>query len=521
MIPVSESDVKDGTIAVGMRVQVQPNEDCFRDDNSTAQLRDALVTYELPTEPPETLASFLSPGVDSFSVVLPADPTPAEMQAGLDAVLGLRHSQAAATAIGLTVGNQLTGSFTDRVVEIAETPEGEPNGLTVSDYTLLVTGSGDALSAAAVSLGDPNTVLLNLPQVTDLPGTIDYQPITRTAPLSALGYSPISLTGIGTNAVALGMAQAAFGAPVERIKLDLRGALTPLSPGQQGRVDFLWNGVLKDSVNLTETQSSLVVGLDLPPEDLLGSNTLTVQLTFLPAGGNCSNPGVPGRVDIDVETSTVTPVFGDSQPPGLQRFPQAFEQVVPVTLGTASPQAGPAVEQAAQVLAATAAASPLQYQTRLGDERPDQRARLVAGATQQEAADLGAPVLGNRGNDSVDFPAGSDEPYASLEGFAGGGKDVLLIGASEESAVPLALDLAAWAVAENWPSLTEQAYVLGERSSIPEAFSLPRDEADPVRMQLIAAAIITAVLLVALLAWLWWRPKRRRRELGPAPGTAG
>ena len=59
-----------------------------------------------------------------------------------------------------------------------------------------------------------------------------------------------------------------------------------------------------------------------------------------------------------------------------------------------------------------------------------------------------------------------------------------------------------------WSALTGQAYVLAASSDTPEPFATRDTTPDKQTPQLIAAGLISAVLLLALVLWLRRRPKR-------------
>ncbi len=102
-IPLDAADVDDGTLAVGLRADLDPDRNCFRDDLAVATVVEPRVELDRSPTPPTTIAGFLDAGVTSFLVAVPAAPTPTEQTAGLDAVLALRHISEPSTAIDLQV----------------------------------------------------------------------------------------------------------------------------------------------------------------------------------------------------------------------------------------------------------------------------------------------------------------------------------------------------------------------------------------------------------------------------------
>ena len=502
-IALRAADVVDGGVVISLRADLDPSPDCYQDDHAVASLVDARIVLDRAPNTPTTIAGFLAPGAPSYLVAVPAAPTAAEQQAGLDAVLALEHVVGDKTDIELVVTDEPPPTNpARRTVTVAE-EEASNNGLAVTDGRLLVTGAGESLSAAAISLADPNTGLLAVDAVRGLSGTADYAPLTGPASLDQLGVTTLTVRGIGRVSQVVTVPQAAFGAPISQVIVDLRGAATPVLPGQQGRVSVRWNDALVSSQALTQDPR---VGLSFTvgTEDLRAVNYLTLEFEYLPAGGDCSNPPLPGQVQIDVAASRATPTFGTSAGPGFQRFPQSFGEVIPVAVAGPVSQSLP---HAAALLTAAVAPSPLQYTARLTqvDDLAD-GGGLATGVDPAQAQLLAAPLPDEQ--DSGDFPAGVTTAYAALQAFQSGGSDVILLSAEPGAA---AATLAAWPAAQDggWSALEGQVYVDSATIAQPQAFAAASTEPDKQTPQLVAAAIASGVLLLVLGIWLWRRPRRR------------
>ena len=500
-IPLDAADVDDGTLAVGLRADLDPDQNCFRDDLAVATLVNPRVELDRSPAPPTTLAGFLDAGASSFLVAVPAAPTPAEQTAGLDALLALRHISQPSTAIDLQVTDSPAPTTPKRrTVVVSEDSTSEDNGLAVTDGRLVISGGGGTLPDAAVSLADPNTSLLDVAQVSDLPGDLDHQPIPAAGSLTELGIDSLSVRGIGRVSQVITVPQAAFGAPVSQFIVKLLGAATPVLPGQQGRVNVRWNEELVASRALTQ-DSRLAMSFTVSAQNLRSVNYLELELEYLPAGGECSDPPLPGEVTIDVQASTLTPTFGTSAGPGFQRFPQVFESVIPVATG------GPLAESLpdlAAVLDAAVMASPLQYRTELVDAGSlTGRGAVGAGLSPLQAKALAAPVPAAQ--DDPGFPAGATTSYAALQAFQSAGSNLIVLSGDSEAATD---ELARWPEGQpgGWSSLSGEAYVLADGQSQPQAFATANTEPDKRTPQLIAAAVVTAILLVALVVWLRRRP---------------
>jgi len=501
-VDVRADDVVADAVPVGLRAALEPDSDCLRDDQAVASLQDPVLRLDAAAPTPRTIADFLSPASGGFTVVVPANPTPAEQASGLDAVLALRHAYPPTTAVGLTVTADPPASAPDSRVVVVDQTDGPGNTLSVLDGRLLITGAEQDLSDAAIALADPNLTLLNKPTVTDVHGGADYQPLPGESDLQSAGIESLTVSGVGTVSQTVPVPQALYGRPVSQLIVELRGTASPVLPGQQGRVNVRWNDDLVSSQALTQ-DSRVLMDFTVEAADLLATNYMTLELQYQPAGGDCSNPPLPGTVEIDVRSSTLTPSFGVSEPPGFQRFPQSFGASIPVWLADPDPAT---VINAAAILAAATAPSPLQYTVELVDrDTVADRGGLAVGVSAQDADSLGAPLPDEQ--DGEDFPAGQGTDYAALQAFQSGSVDLITL-----SAQPTAesRELAAWPLAQEtgWASLAGQAYVMSAASDQPEPFETRDTTPDKQTPQLIAAAVITVVLLAALIVWLRRRPKR-------------
>src|SRR5690606_38968434 len=151
------------------------------------------------------------------------------------------------------------------------------------------------------------------------------------------------------------------------------------------------------------------------------------------------------------------------------------------------------------------ASSPLQYTVELVDlATVGDRGGLAAGVDPQSADALGAPLPDEA--DGPGLPAGQGTPYAALQAFQSGGSDLITVTAEPAAE---SRELAGWVRNDvGWSALTGQAYVLAASSDTPEPFATRDTTPDKQTPQLIAAGVISAVLLLALVLWLRRRPKR-------------
>lgn len=194
--------------------------------------------------PRRTSVRFLSAGLDSYTIVVPASPSKAEQQAGLDAVSALTHRYPSPTAIRFAATNApVAGDFLNRVIRVSETPDAAGNSVVLNKAgQLVITGGGTGIDQAAIALGDANTNALQSSSATGLTHPPAFTVKAGSISLAKFGADLVSLTGVGRSEAVVAINQPAFGQSVERIQLNLRGNMTPVPTGGQGRVDFVWNG---------------------------------------------------------------------------------------------------------------------------------------------------------------------------------------------------------------------------------------------------------------------------------------
>lgn len=504
-VKLSGADVGETGVAVGLRADLGPNRNCFRDDLAVATVENANLRFDDVPAPPDTLAAFLAPGANGFVVAIPAAAGTAEQTAGLNAVLALRHISGPRTSVVLRTdaAPPPTTVASRTVVVDPATGDASVNALTLQDGRLHITGDSDGLAAAAVSLADPNVSLLQVSSVSNLSGEADYAAVTQTANLRRLGVASLAVSGIGRVSQVVNLSQAAFGAPISQLIINLSGTATPVLPGQQGRVNVKWNDRMVSSQALAG-DSRVAMDFAISAENLRSVNYLELELEYLPAGADCSSPALPGRVEIDVARSEVAPSFGSSTDPGFQRFPQAFGPTIAVSADGVAAQSLPNL---AAVLDAAVASSPLQYTVEVVDVTAlAERAGVAIGVSPAQADNLGAPLPDEQ--TSATFPAGAQVPYAALQAFQSNGNNLILLSAEPARA---ATELAQWPSAEDggWSSLSGQVYVMSDDTGIPQVFAAASTLPDKRTPQLIAAGIISLLLASVLILWVRHRPAER------------
>ena len=500
-VPLRARDVRDGGVNIALMVNLRPSKDCLRDDQAQAFIRDARVVLNRRPPRPRTLADFLNTTTERFVVTVPREPSTEEQAAGLDAVLALRHAIGSGPKITLRTTNQPPKTTLKRRVVVVDEDGTGSSALAVRAGRLYVTGSPEEVAKAAISLSDPNVTLLKVRSVTNLAGTADYNPVPNSTTLAELGVEPFALAGIGTLSSTMTISQAAFGQPVSELVLNLRGAVTPVTRGQQGRVNIRWNDQLVASQLVTDS-SALTLNRTGNAGSLLSVNRLQTDFEYLPARKACRTR-LPGELQIDPAASTVEASFGDSAAPGFQRFPQSFGPQIPVSFGLA---ARPALRNAARVLDSAASVSPLQYTVEILEDPAQRPGSLVAGATNTQAQNLGAPLPDQQ--NLANFPPGRSTPYAALQAFNGGGNDMIVLSAEPPKSAKV---LANWPAAQEggWAGLTGQVYVKASDSGAPQAFQAGSSSEGGSRLPLIAGGVVVLALLAGAGAFFGWRYLRR------------
>ncbi len=531
-VPLTEADLTNGAVALTLAVKLVENADCSTGDKSTATLKDGLITYTHPNAPPNTIGTFLSAGLRSYTVVIPAQATDAEVQAGLDAVAALTDRYPSPTMVRLLAATTPPPhDYLNRVVSISTMPGATTTALTVTpDGRLIISGPPNGLAGGAVALADPNMAALQSRRATQVVASSEIQVLTGPVSLARLGNAAVSLSGVGRLSTILALNQPTFGRQIESFDIDLKGTLTPLAEGGQGRVDLLWNGSLLTSIPMTSSTLKIDSKLAIPAAQVQRENGLTVELSYVPPSGRCFPTELPARIDIDVKGSRVTANPGYALPPGFNRFPQEMSGTVRVALQADGPRTAQ-INQAGHLLAALQSSSSQQLVAQLGSPttlQSNRGAGLLVGGDGQTATSMGAPVAGN---DSTKIgPAGQrltavSDSYGALQAFETGELNVILLSgnaiAPEQQAVAdeRAGKLAVYADAAplRWSKLQGQSVVLGASGKplpivLPEAAPPPEWNANP----LVVAGIALGVLVLILVIWLWRRPKG---EAPPLPGT--
>ncbi|MGV1037306.1 MAG: hypothetical protein ACOYD0_09810 [Candidatus Nanopelagicales bacterium] len=528
---LNPGDVTEGVLPIAMSVKLESDKDCFADDNAVATLTGAKVDFTIPAVAPKNIGAFLSPGLDSYTVVVPADPSKAEQQAGLDAVSALTYRYPAPTVVNFASTNRPTaGDILNRVIRLSETAGATGNSVALDKAgQLVITGGRTGIDDAAIALGDANTNALQSNSATGLTRPAAFAVKSGSMSLAKFGTDPISLVGVGRSEATVAVNQPAFGQSLEKIQLNLRGSMTPVPAGGQGRVDFVWNGTLLASLDMAK-ESAIDLPLTIDQELLRRNNALSIQMSYTPPGASCSPVGLGARADIDTEQSTVEGIGGDSLAPGFDRFPQTLASGLPFATGTAQMSSAQATAAGALVSSLQSATPTQQLTLNVMDFQSFAQAGaagVLVGSSLEQAQQLNAEVtvgstieIGPEGNR---FSFSQDEPLAVLAAYADGDRNLILLSGQGRTAdqqaanAALATELAQYAnrPPQRWLALPGEALSMGPTKVPTELQISPPTDSSGIS-PILVGAIALGLLLILLVAWLWWRPKG---EAPPVPGT--
>lgn len=527
-IPLTAADVVEGRVPLLMAVRLTAQEECFADDTATAVLADALIDFQYPATPPDTIATFLSAGVQQYTVVVSPSASAQAHGAALTAVAALTRRFPTPTLVELLATDEVPeATYLNRVIVFTEQTldNDSANTVEVLNGAMSITGEGDGLTQAATALADPNTSVLVQPATSDLSAPADFTLRDGAVSFKDLGVNALELTGIGRQQAQISLTQPMFGQPLESMRVNLTGALTPLPEGGQGRVDLSWNDQVLTSIPMS-ANPNFTRSLEIPTDLLRRDNSLGIALFYSPPGGACFPPGMPATLEIDTVTSTADAKVGTSVVAGFDRFPQVLEATVPVALDSGMPP-DEALAAAGDLVASLQSASPQQYVFEvqsIDDVRRDGRPALIVGATETTSTRFEAPLRDSNptriGIGSPTFQAVLVGPFAALQAFSSDDRNLVMltnVNPTSDGASQLATSLASYAnePPTRWGQLTGQVVAMavdGEPIATNITQPPPPNESLTV---LIATVIGFTVLIVLILFWLWRRP---RGAAPPPPG---
>jgi hypothetical protein len=447
--PLRGTEVVKGQLVMSLQYLVPDSRDdiCLAQDQIIG-VTDMVIEYSGTQRTPRTVAQFLAPGVTAVSVVVPSSvtsPTDPLAQAGLAAVGALTYRFGAGVPVQLSFGApdaalvSLPGA---RIVAFADGPNPVTTSITTTPTgvpQLNITGGGPELTAAATALGSDQLPLATAADTSGLSLTGSPAALL-TQPLANFGAPKPTITGWGSHAVFIGVKQSAFRGPISGVHVHLVGTNTAMPAGTAATMNLYWNDFLIGSQVLTEHQSFDITA-QVPDSVVTADNGLRIEMTAIPAGGNCRTNMrlIPVGVYIDGTASTIGAARGQSVGPGFPRFPQALGGNLPVAFGTGATTQQSAVD-AARIIASLQQANATQLAvslTSLSDLADTSASGLVTGASTEDSNTFDAPLRLTefRTIDSqVTFGVGVKQGYAALQAFTQNGRNLLMLGTWSPSA---------------------------------------------------------------------------------------
>lgn len=534
-IPLTLNDAVNNTVTITFTTDDAMRSSCIP-DGSTASFRNGIMWYLPPKNAPASIREFMDDGIVNWIVHIPSSPTPAEQQAGLTAVSALSYSYPAPARVSLALSDEPSPHDNlTRIVIVKETPSaglGSGGTVTVDDNgNMLMTGSSGILNNVVTILGNPTLRLVQGREITKVSGTTEWDPPAGAVTLKEMGVGNTSLVGAGTISKTIAVNQPFFAQPVESFTINITGSLTRIPDASVGRIETLWNGVLVDSQNMTSDMTTYSTSFTSTPKDTLRNNTLSIVMVYSPESIGCDSNTLPQRLDLDVANSTVTPTFGDSVPPGFERFPQTLDKVIPIVFGSE----GTLEERllsASNLVSALQALSPYQYTVTIIPYRTlvanDQQDGIVVGAGANATNDLQAPYAVSNSIRLVDgtstFTAVIDSPFALAQSYSGLYRDLALFGPvpagqdgtaqAEGNQKMVRLTQKAATSPFRWAVYTGQVVALLEPDglvnvSLPARYEIPTIYPKTVLLLKVGGGV-TVFLLICLLIWIFLRPKKKK-----------
>lgn len=341
--------------------------------------------------------------------------------------------------------------------------------------------------------------------------------------LNELGYQSRTIQGSAVAASSYSFSLADLGGGLTPVAFRLIADHSGVPAKGSGTIQLLLNGSLIHSRPLDRRSIDQVISL--PGHLLNRENTLNVRFQIVQPDGECRLGGATFTATIDALSSLVTE-RGKAVGPGFGRFPGMFVPAVSVLL---EPRDRYRVELAATLLGSLQATTQTTLAPALARDRGEATGSLLAIGGSGLADFLAAPVhsdsfrLRDRDGRVWDefTPA---TPFAAMQGWEEGGRDILLLHHTGSDGLPLAELVREILTPYGWfgvrgdlalRGISGETHVLSAANAgwrlengAPAAGSM----ANRIRS---AIFIIAALVLTGLLLWLY--PKVVRRE----PDTTG
>lgn len=432
-IPLTSESVKDGLILVRLTSQILDPNGCAYDsptNTTTGSVKSATITYAGSPNAPVTVSEFFSEAVKSIGLISAPDAVaftaPAVLQAA--ASLGTAYTKAA-----ISTSEPAPGPYA-RIVRFVPTTGPVVATIQTGTATPTMTLSGDpaAMVAAARALGSSSVALASSGTTTSMQEN-GQAPDSLNLTWADLGSQSPSLSGIGTMTAVVSVPQARFGQPISQLAITINGRHVPTPSGTNTTASLLVNDRLLASTLLTDNDTFTLSGT-VGPDSISRSNRVSVQVQSVLTSGDCRATFIPARVDIDAKASTFTATAGQSLAPGFERFPQVLKHQLPVAFAKA-----PTPIDLSNAVTIVASMSRLEYAPltvtvpAAADFLNSSQPGLLINAGPEESTALGAPLPFDPTRAPVTnpptFSVAVAEPFAAIEAFQSGERDVLMLGA--------------------------------------------------------------------------------------------
>ncbi|MBJ8346875.1 hypothetical protein [Antrihabitans sp. YC2-6] len=300
-------------------------------------LRDQVVSYLGPPALPTTIADFLPPVLEQFTVFISDQPTEEQSEAAISLAGAIvQHYGAQPVRIVLRPDRELSSAPPDGPFDRSAAIRANSDGNTELIYPeepapprLYITGTGPAL-LDQVRMVTSNLAALAI-STNASAGTSTPRPILTadSMTLTDLGVRGPSSTGITQVTVTVPLDQTRLGRAARSVRVHLIGSYTPLTTDVGGSLSVSVGG-RAIATWPAETDGVLDRWIDVPASVLGRVTNLDVAFR---AGSDlgCGN-GPTVSLGIDSSTVVTSSALGSPSPPGFESLPQSLLPQVPIAL---------------------------------------------------------------------------------------------------------------------------------------------------------------------------------------------
>jgi hypothetical protein len=338
-LPLNGLEVRDNSVTLELRANLIPLDGyCFPDASNPLRMNDTAVEFAGAEQPPTTVADFLPPVLQRFTVYLPAKPIQAESDAAVRltaAVVAHYGNQPTLVTTAALDGDQPLPPAQPFERQVIIREGGAPAVALQSASgvpPLLITGPAWELTnqTRLLSSGDLARMALSSKAVA---GPLKDSPQLPADQITLRDMGQQGLTAIAAvnPQVNIGLDQTRLGRPAHNVRLHLIGSYTPLPSNLNGQVAVTVNG---------ETISRWpVVGdgtidrsVDVPDRVLQRYTNVAVAVNAAGNTGGCGR-SQPLTLTIDGDSTVSSEAAATPVPAGFQSIPQALMPNVDIGIG--------------------------------------------------------------------------------------------------------------------------------------------------------------------------------------------